>query len=105
PKRPLMAVIGGAKISDKIDVLNKFIDLADIVAVGGAMSNTFLAAEGIRTAKSLVEADDLGIAKDIIAKGRAKERQQHCVFYLPQDGVVSHKMDKTVPTRIVDWSA
>lgn len=105
PKRPLMAVIGGAKISDKIDILHKFIDIADIVAVGGAMANTFLAAEGVRTAKSLVETDDLGVAKDIIAKARAKEKQQHFVFYLPQDGVVSHKMDKTAPTRIVDWSA
>lgn len=105
PRRPLMAVIGGAKISDKIDILNKFIDIADIVAVGGAMANTFLAAEGIATAKSLVESDDLGVAKDIIAKARAKEKQQHFVFYLPQDGVVAKKMDKTAPTRIVDWSA
>lgn len=105
PKRPLMAVIGGAKISDKIDILHKFIDIADVVAVGGAMANTFLAAEGIRTAKSLVEPDDLGVAKDIIAKARAKEKQQHFVFYLPQDGVVAKQMDKTVPTRIVDWSA
>jgi 3-phosphoglycerate kinase len=105
PKRPLMAVIGGAKISDKIDVLNKFIDIADIVAVGGAMANTFLAAEDIRVAKSVIEPESVPVAKDIIAKARAKAKKQHFVFYLPQDGVVASKVDKTAPTRIVDWSA
>ena len=105
PSRPLMAVVGGAKISDKIEVLNKFIDIADIVAVGGAMSNTFLAAEGIPVAKSMVEAEDISVAKDIIAKARQKEKAQHFVFYLPQDGVAAHKIDKSSPTRIVDWSA
>ncbi len=105
PKRPLMAVIGGAKISDKIEILQKFLDIADIVAVGGAMANTFLAAEGIPVAKSLYEHDDLSIAKDIIAKAKERMKREHFVFYLPQDGVVAHKMDKTGATRIVDWSA
>ena len=105
PKRPLMAVIGGAKISDKIDVLHRFIDIADVVAVGGAMANTFLAAEGIDIAKSMYEADDLGIAKDIMVKAKEKARREHFIFALPYDGVVAHKIDKTTPTRIVDWSA
>ena len=105
PKRPLMAVIGGAKISDKIEILQKFLDIADIVAVGGAMANTFLAAEGIPVAKSLYEEADLGVAKDIIAKAKERMKREHFVFYLPQDGVVAHKMDKTGTTRIVDWSA
>jgi len=105
PKRPLMAIIGGAKISDKIDVLNKFIDIADIVAVGGAMANTFLRAEGISVAKSTIEPESVPVAKDIIEKARAKAKNQHFVFYLPQDGVVANKIDKTAPTRIVDWSA
>lgn len=105
PKRPLMAVIGGAKISDKIDILQKFIEMADIVAVGGAMANTFLAAEGIKVGKSLVEDEDFGIAKDILAKAREGEKHEHFVFYLPQDGVVAKKMDRSAPTRIVDWSA
>jgi 3-phosphoglycerate kinase len=105
PKRPLMAVIGGAKISDKIDILHKFIDMADIIAIGGAMANTFLAAEDIQVAKSMIEPEDIDIAKDVLRKARAKASHQHFVFYLPQDGVVAHKVDKTVPTRIVDWSA
>jgi phosphoglycerate kinase len=105
PKRPLMAVIGGAKISDKIDVLNKFIDIADVVAVGGAMANTFLAAEDIPVAKSKIEPEDINVAKDIIGRARAKAKSQHFVLYLPQDGVVAHQIDKTAPTRIVDWSA
>ena len=105
PKRPLMAIIGGAKISDKIEILNKFIDIADIVAVGGAMANTFLAAEDIQVAKSMIEPESVSVARDIIKKARAKAKDQHFVFYLPQDGVVASKVDKTVPTRIVDWSA
>ncbi len=105
PDRPLMAVVGGAKISDKIEILNKFIDMADIVAVGGAMANTFLLADGIDVAQSLVEKDDIGIAKDILAKARAKAKEGNFVFYLPQDAVVSTALDKQVPTRIVDWSA
>lgn len=105
PERPLVAVVGGAKISDKIDVLHKFIDIADVVAVGGAMANTFLKASGHDVAKSLVEDDDLGIAKDILAKAQEKSKQGNFIFYLPQDVVVAHKIDKTAPTRIVDWSA
>lgn len=105
PIRPLVVVIGGAKIADKIDVLHKFIELADLVAIGGAMANTFLAAEGITVGKSNYEADDLGVAKDILAKARAREKRGPFVFYLPQDGVVAHAVDKTKPTRIVDWSA
>jgi phosphoglycerate kinase len=105
PERPLMAVVGGAKISDKIEVLHKFIDIADIVAVGGAMANTFLLADGHDVAKSLVEHDDINIAKDILAKARDKMHRGGFVFYLPQDGVVASKLDKAAPTRIVDWSA
>lgn len=105
PKRPLIAVIGGAKISDKIDVLHKFIDIADVVAVGGAMANTFLAAEGIDVAESLVEKDDFVVARDIIEKAREKAKRERFIFALPFDGVVAHKIDKAAPTRIVDWSA
>lgn len=105
PERPLMAVIGGAKISDKIEILNRFIDIADVVAIGGAMANTFLLADGIDVAKSLVEPDDLPLAKDILHKARTKAAAGNFVFYLPQDAVVAHKVDKQAPTRIIDWSA
>ena len=105
PARPLVTIIGGAKISDKIDILNRFIDLADVVAVGGAMANTFLLAEGINIGKSVVETDEVPLAKQIIAKAKAKAAQRHFVFYLPQDGVVATNLDKTAKTRIVDWDA
>ncbi len=105
PQRPLMAIIGGAKISDKLAVLKHFIDEADFVAVGGAMASTFLLAEGIDVGKSLVEKDEIPLAKEIIEHARAKAKKQHFIFYLPQDGVVSTKLDKTAHTRIVDWDA
>lgn len=105
PKRPLMAIIGGAKISDKIEILNRFIDIADFVAVGGAMANTFLLAEGIKVGKSLADRGDVPLAKQIIARARAKSKKQRFTLYLPQDGVVATSMDKTAQTRIVDWDA
>lgn len=105
PKRPLMAIVGGAKISDKLDILNRLIDVADIVAVGGAMANTFLLAKGIRVGKSKAEPDDVPMAKEVMEKAASKASRQHFVFYLPQDGVVATSLDKTANTRIVDWDA
>lgn len=105
PERPLMAIIGGGKISDKIDVLHRFIDIADFIAIGGAMANTFLAAEGIDIAKSKYEPNDVPIARDILTKAREKAKQERFIFYIPQDGVVATTLDKTADTRIVDWDA
>lgn len=105
PERPLMAIVGGAKISDKIDVLTKFIDIADFIAIGGAMANTFLAAEGIDIAKSKYEPNDVPIAKDILTKAREKAKAERFVFYVPQDGIVADTLDKSATTRIVDWDA
>jgi 3-phosphoglycerate kinase len=105
PDRPLVAVIGGAKIADKIDILYRFIDIADMVAIGGAMANTFMLAEGISIGASLADKDDVQTAKDIMAKAKEKAKNGKFVFYLPQDGVVTSKIDKAAPTRIVDWSA
>jgi phosphoglycerate kinase len=103
PERPLMALVGGAKISDKIALLNRLIDIADVVAVGGAMSNTFLLAQGVGVGDSLVEADDIALARDIIAKAKKKAKEQRFIFYVPQDGVVAKEIDTKVRTRIVDW--
>jgi len=105
PVRPMMAIVGGAKISDKIDVLRTLIDVADIVAVGGAMANTFLKARGIEVGDSLVANDDLPLAREILHKAQAKAKEKYFVFYLPQDGVVAHKIDRAAPTRIVDWGS
>ncbi len=103
PDRPLMALLGGAKISDKIEMLSRFIEIADVVAVGGAMSNTFLLAEGIKIGNSLAEPDEVNLAKDILNRARAKARQGNFVFYVPQDGVVAKAMEEKTTTRIVDW--
>lgn len=105
PKRPLMAIIGGAKISDKMDILNRFIDMADFVAIGGGMANTFLLAEDIKIGESKAEPDEVPLAKEIIEKARAKAKAERFVFYIPQDGVVSDRIDPNAKTRIVDWDA
>lgn len=105
PERPLMAVIGGAKIADKIDIIYKFIEIADFVAIGGAMANTFLVAEGIDVQKSLYDKEDINTAKDILAKAREKAQNGKFILYLPQDGVVATSLEKTADTRIVDWDA
>jgi 3-phosphoglycerate kinase len=105
PQRPLVAVIGGAKIADKIEVLKRFIDIADVVAVGGAMANTFLQAQGVKIGKSKSESDDLPLAKEILELAKQKSKNGRFVFYLPQDGVVATKIDTNAKTRIVDWSA
>lgn len=105
PKRPLMAIVGGAKIADKIDILHRFIEIADFLAVGGAMANTFLAAQGIDVAESLYDKNDVPIAKELIRKAASEARKRRFVLVIPHDGVVVHKIDKTAPTRIVDWSA
>lgn len=105
PKRPLAAIIGGAKISTKIEVLNKFIEIADFLAIGGAMANTFLVAKGMKVGKSKYDADDLEVAHDIMAKAEEKAKNGRFAFYLPQDFVVSKTMDGSGPTRLVDLDA
>jgi phosphoglycerate kinase len=105
PARPMMAIVGGAKIADKIDVLRTFIDLADFVAVGGAMANTFLKAKGIEIGDSLADDSELPLAREIMAKAKEKASKQYFIFSLPHDGVVAHKIDRAAPTRIVDWGA
>jgi phosphoglycerate kinase len=105
PERPLMAIIGGAKIADKIDILHRFLEIADFVAIGGAMANTFLAAGGMEVGESLYDKDELPVAKDIMKKAEAEAKKRRFIFAIPRDGVVAHKIDKAAPTRIVDWSA
>lgn len=105
PERPLMAIIGGAKISDKIAILKRFIEIADFVVVGGAMANTFLLAEGITVGKSKAEPDEVPLAKEIIEHARAKAAEGQFAFYLPQDGVVATDLANPRFTRIVDWDA
>lgn len=102
PEHPLVAVIGGAKISDKIDILQRLMEKADIVAIGGAMANDFLVAEGIEVGKSLVEIDAVDKAKEILQQAREIESQRPFHFFVPIDALVSEAMDGSKPTRIVD---
>lgn len=104
PQRPLLVVVGGAKISDKIEILNRFIDIADAVAVVGAMANTFLLAEGLPVGDSLVEKDEIDLAQEIIEKATEKSKRERFSFFLPKDVVVSTKKDNSGPTRVVDLS-
>jgi phosphoglycerate kinase len=105
PKRPLVTIVGGAKIADKIDILHRFIEVSDFVAVGGAMANTFLKAQGINVASSLYDKDELGVARDVMKKAAEEAEKRKFTFYIPQDGVVAQKVDRSAGTRIVDWSA
>lgn len=105
PERPLVAVIGGAKIADKIEILQRFIGIADVVAVGGAMANTFLQASGLRIGKSKTDQEDIPLAQQVLELAIAERKKRKFVFYLPQDGVVATRIDTKATTRIVDWSA
>ncbi len=105
PKRPFMAVVGGAKIPDKIDVIAKFIEIADCVAIGGALANDFLRAKRIKIGASLVDDGSLGLAKDLLEAAERAEKTRGFNFLLPNDVVVSESPDGKQPIRIVDLTA
>ena len=102
PTKPLVSVVGGAKISDKIEVLNKLIEISDAVAIVGAMANNFLVAEKVRVGKSLVEREVMDTTREILARARQQEKHRNFSFMVPVDVVVSQKIDGTAPTRVVD---
>jgi phosphoglycerate kinase len=95
PRRPFIAVLGGAKVSDKIEVIENLIPRVDALLIGGAMAYTFFKALGKPVGKSLVEDDKIAAAKDIM--GKASQRQLQ--FLLPSDHVVAEKPDAGVPTK------
>lgn len=105
PNRPLVAVIGGAKISDKLEIMNRLIDLADCVAVGGAMANNFLKIKSYSIGKSLYDKDDLKLAREVLDKAEAKAGRRAFKFLLPVDVVVSESIEGRAPTRIVDLAS
>ncbi len=88
-ERPYLAIVGGAKISGKIDVLEALLPRVNALVVGGAMANTFLAAQGSDVGKSLVEPDRFSLAKNFLRK--AKDRR--VTVYLPTDAVVADSVD------------
>lgn len=105
PDRPLVAVIGGAKISDKLEVMNCLIELADSVAVGGAMANNFLKIKGYSIGKSLYDRDDLKLAREVLKKAEAKAKKQAFSLLLPIDVVVSTSIEGRAQTRVADLAS
>jgi len=95
PERPFVAIIGGAKVSDKIEVIQNLIPRVDRLLIGGAMAYTFFKAMGKPVGKSLVEDDKLDLARDVIA--RAKDRGLQLL--LPVDHVVAAKLEAGVPVE------
>jgi phosphoglycerate kinase len=94
PKRPFVAVLGGSKISGKIDVIEQLLPKVDALLVGGAMACTFYAAMGLETGKSLVEADRVDMAKDLLERAGSR-------LILPHDATVAPSMDAGARARAV----
>jgi phosphoglycerate kinase len=106
PRRPFVAIIGGAKISGKIDVVNSLLDKADAVLIGGGMAYTFYKAEGLEIGKSLCEDDKLGLAKELVARAEQFGKK----LILPSDNVIADAFNndankKTVSVKDIpsDW--
>ena len=87
PKRPFVAILGGAKISGKIDVIEKLLPSVDRMLIGGAMACTFLRAQGVETGKSLVEPDRVDLAKQLLSKAGGK-------LVLPSDAMVAESLER-----------
>jgi 3-phosphoglycerate kinase len=95
PQRPFVAILGGAKVSDKIAVIEQLLGKADTLLIGGAMAYTFFLAQGKAVGKSLVERDKVDLARSLLEKARGKIK-------LPVDTVVSNKMTDDAITQIVE---
>ncbi|MEI9804818.1 MAG: phosphoglycerate kinase [Pseudolabrys sp.] len=98
PARPLTAIVGGAKISTKLDLLSNLLERVDILIIGGAMANTFLMAQGKQVGRSLVERDLIDTAQKIMDQAKAAKRE----IVLPVDAVVAEKFEAHAPSRVVD---
>lgn len=97
PKRPFVAILGGAKVSDKIDVIENLLTKVDSIIIGGAMAFTFLKAEGKNVGKSLVEDDKLDLARNLMKKATEKGVK----LFLPIDVVVAEEMSDDAETKII----
>lgn len=98
PQRPFVAILGGAKVSDKIGVINNLIEKVDTLIIGGAMAYTFEAAKGIDIGNSLCEADKIDLAKELMEKAEAKGVK----MLLPVDTVAADKFDAEADTMVCE---
>ncbi|MFN2108719.1 MAG: phosphoglycerate kinase, partial [Anaerolineae bacterium] len=94
PERPYIVILGGAKVSDKIAVIQNMLKLADKILIGGGMANTFFKAQGLEMGDSLVEDDVLDVAKELLATGGEK-------LVLPVDAVVADAFDNDAHSKVV----
>jgi phosphoglycerate kinase len=101
PARPFVAIIGGAKVSDKIEVVENLMKIADAMLIGGGMAYTFLKAQGLEIGKSLVEDDKLDLARKILADAKAKNFK----FLLPVDHVNAPEFKADAPATVGDVTA
>ena len=97
PKRPFVAILGGAKVSDKIGVINNLIDKVDTLIIGGAMAYTFMKSLGYSIGTSICEDDKVEMAKDMMAKAKEKG----VAFLIPEDTVIADKYDANAESKIV----
>jgi phosphoglycerate kinase len=95
PKRPLVAIVGGAKVSSKLDLLGNLVAKVDALVIGGGMANTFLNAQGLPVGKSLCEKDLAGTAREIMAKAQAAR----CAVLLPVDAIVADNFAANAPSH------
>lgn len=98
PERPFVAILGGAKVSDKIGVINNLLEKVDSILIGGAMANTFAIAQGFTVGDSLAEPDKVELAKELIKKAQAKGVQ----MLLPVDQVVGKEFKPDTDTQIIE---
>lgn len=101
PQRPFAAIIGGAKVADKIAVIRSLIKKADVILIGGGMANTFLVAKGYNLGKSLVEKESLGIAKDLLAEAAAQKTK----MLLPVDLIMAASFSNEADHEAEDLDA
>jgi phosphoglycerate kinase len=101
PVRPVAAIVGGAKVSTKLELLGNLVGKVDVLIIGGAMANTFLAAEGKAVGRSLQEAEMHETAREILAKAKAAG----CRIVLPTDAVVAREFKPNPPTETVSVDA
>ncbi|MFC7053675.1 phosphoglycerate kinase [Hansschlegelia quercus] len=100
PERPVVAVVGGAKVSSKLDLLGNLVSKVDYLVIGGGMANTFLAAKGVEVGKSLCEKDLLDTARDILAKAKAAD----CQIVLPNDVRLAKEFKANAENRVTTAS-